>query len=160
MSSSIWLSFQTHGEFALPLTSWTYVNVMLVESDHLSCYCTKEFLPNLSQPLYNFSLYLMPDHPKKSNQVLVRNQWSSLPDHRDPLVYSRQAVKYLWVMKSYTHITLLPEFWRSWSCCLSSKSIISSHQMTLSFLKMDTIHVYLLILRCRSAVYCSRLHFI
>jgi hypothetical protein len=40
----------------LPPASQTYVNVMLPESDHLSCFFPREFLPNLSRPFCSLSL--------------------------------------------------------------------------------------------------------
>jgi len=77
VSSSVWLSFQTYGEFGLPPTSWTCVNAMLLESHILSCFRPREVLQNLSRPFCIFSLVLMPSHlerPIKSfmkiNEVL------------------------------------------------------------------------------------------
>ena len=64
VSSSIWLSFQTFGEFVLPHASWTYVNAMLPKSHLLSCYYRREVFLSLSRPLCSFSLALMPDHPQ------------------------------------------------------------------------------------------------
>ena len=51
--------FQKYGEFALPLASWTYANVMLLESHHHSFYCPREVLPNLIWTLCSLSLDLM-----------------------------------------------------------------------------------------------------
>jgi hypothetical protein len=42
----------------LPPASQTYVNVMFLESDHLSCFFPREVSLNPSQPLRSFSLEL------------------------------------------------------------------------------------------------------
>jgi hypothetical protein len=41
-----------------PPASQNYVNIMLLESDHLSFFFPREFSLNLSQPFYSFSLDL------------------------------------------------------------------------------------------------------
>jgi hypothetical protein len=40
----------------LPPASQTYANVMMSESDHISCFFPREVLPNLNHPFCNLSL--------------------------------------------------------------------------------------------------------
>jgi len=96
----------------------------------------------------------------ESIQVQIRNWQSSLHDHWDPHVFSQQAVEDLRVVSytlpfySYMNFEDLEDVARDMKTSSLATCITS-------FLKMDAILVYLrLILRCRSIVYCLRLHFI
>jgi hypothetical protein len=82
----------------------------LPESNHLSCYCPREFLPNLSQPLCSLSLSLMPDHPESPIKSLFEITEVLCLITEILLSVPRRAIEDLWVVKSYTHITLLPKF--------------------------------------------------
>ena len=136
------------------------INAMLPESHHLSCYCPMEFFTNPeSAPLQFVSCpHTWPSW--MSNQVFVQNQWSLHSDHQDSLVHDRRAIEDLWVVKSYTHITLLPEFWRFLSCCSISEDLISIHQAVSSSRRWILYRYIFFISICSSAVYCSQLHFI
>jgi hypothetical protein len=94
----------------------------------------------LCQPLCIFVSWPHAQPSQNSNQVFVQNPWSPQPNHQNPLVHSWQAIEDLWVANSYTHITLLPEFRRFWSCCPSSEVQPSGR---ISFWEMDTLYVYL-----------------
>ena len=108
-----------------------------------------------SRPLCNMSLVYIPDHPECPIKSLLEiTEAFSLIIKIINFVHAQRAVEDLWVVQSYTHITLLPEFWRFWSCCSSFEALIFSHQALSASTKMDTLHVYLLISRCSSAVYC------
>jgi hypothetical protein len=64
------LLLQTYGYFFLPPASQTYVNVILPESDHLSFFCPREVLPNLSRPFCSLSLAL---HESAIPESLVKS---------------------------------------------------------------------------------------
>jgi hypothetical protein len=83
---------------------------MLPESHHSSCYCPREFLPNLSRPFCSLSLDLMPDHPESPIKSLFEINEVLCLITEILLSVPRRAIEDLWVVNSYTHITLLPEF--------------------------------------------------
>jgi hypothetical protein len=83
---------------------------MLPESDHLSCYFPREFLPNLSRPLYSLSLSLMLSHPKNPIKYLFEIIEVLFLIVEILLYVPQRVVEDLWVVHSYTHITLLLEF--------------------------------------------------
>jgi hypothetical protein len=93
----------------LPPASGTYVNVMLLEFDHLSCFCPREVSPNLSWPFCNLSLYLMSHPSRESSQVLIQNRRSYVPDHRDPHVFSQRVIEDLrvvsYALSLYTYLS-------------------------------------------------------
>ena len=84
------------------------INAMLSKSHHLSCYCPREVSTKPESAPLQFVSFPHTRPSWMSNQVLVRNQWSLQSDQQDYLVHDRQAIEDLWVVKSYTHITLLP----------------------------------------------------
>ena len=116
---------------------------MLPESDHLSCYFPGEFFTRPDSTLLQFVSCPHAQPSRKSNQVFVRNHWSYLPDHQDPLICSltnhRRPIGSEVVHSHYTPtrflkiLKLLCELWRPH---LHPSSVIG-------FLKMDIIHVYL-----------------
>jgi hypothetical protein len=159
VSSSIWLFFQTHGEFVLPPASWTYVNVMLPESDHQSCYCPREFFPNLIWSFYSLSLDLMLVHLKSPIKSVFEINEVLCLIIKILLFVPRWAVEDLWIVNSYTHTTLLPKFWIFLSCCLSSEDLISNHQASLASLRWILYMYIFWFLRCRSIVYFLWIHF-
>jgi hypothetical protein len=132
---------------------------MLPESDHLSCFCPREVSPNLSRPFCSLSLDLMSRPSRKSSQVLIQNRRSSLPDHRDPLVFSRRVVEDLRVV-SYA-LPLYSYLSFEYLEVVSRAMKTSSPAIGRYWLLEDGYYTCIsLILRCRSVVYCSRLHFI
>ena len=68
---------------------------------------------SLSRPLCNMFLVHIPDHPERPIKSLFEiTEAFSLIIKIINFVYARRVVEDLWVVQSYTHITLLPEFLR------------------------------------------------
>jgi hypothetical protein len=97
---------------------------------------------------------------RESSQVQIQNRRSSLPDHRDPPVFSRRIVEDLRVVSLTLPLYSYLSFEDLEVVARAMKTSSPATGIT-SFLKMHIVLVYLrLILRCRSIVYFSRLHFI
>jgi hypothetical protein len=105
-------------------------------------------------------LNFMSQPSRESNQVQIQNRRSSLPDHRDPLVFSRWLVEDLRIVSFTLPLYSYLSFEDLEVVARAMKSSSPAAGIT-SFLKMHIVLVYLrLILRCRSNVYFSWLHFI
>ena len=154
--SSIWLSFQTYGEFVLPPASWTYGNVLLPESHHFVVLLSKgSFYQAWVGPSVVCLFPSCPTIPKVQSSPCSKSMkffaWSSrsscifLTIHRRPLgsevVHSYVSFEYLEVV----------------SLSLKASPPAIGHRLLLE----DGYYTCIsLILRCRSIVCCSWLHFI